>query len=215
MYQILDGPVLPLLLAAGDAIHVAVAYRPTAVSNELGWLRILTEGLGLPEVSVLLDGAGGVAGAGCDAPPQAGLDVKPVITMSSSIPPDGANGAYLGTCLFGDPISFHARDEKNNCVEDCFQVCWYFRKLPDIQGDPIPDWNPPYQFTEGRLFGCGTLMPMPGSYEVKVKMCGVESDTNGFEVLLGPGLLGQSHREGQRLCFLDWDDPAYQPIRPI
>jgi hypothetical protein len=62
-----------------------------------------------------------------------------------------------------------------------------------------------YQFTEGRLLGCDQAIPLPGDYEVKVKMCGVESVPVSFHVVLEPGLTDQIHPDYSDYCYIDWD----------
>ena len=98
-----------------------IVYTPQAAVHDQGRLRIGSNDPDTPELTVLLDGAGGAAGGGCDAIPLAG--VTPVITISSQTSP--VNDAPH---IFGDPISFTATDMTRLCGDDCYEVCWYFRR---------------------------------------------------------------------------------------
>ena len=196
VFRLATLPPLPLTLAAGASFELPIAYTPPAAGHDQGRLRILSNDPDLPELDVFLDGAGGAAGGGCDAIPLAG--VSPVITITSQTSP-----ANDRAHIFGDPISFTATDAARLCGDDCYEVCWYFRRSDQEWIDVAP-----YRFTPGRLLGCDRLIPLPGDYEVKVKMCGAVSPTNAFSVILGPGFADQVHPVFEDQCYIDWNADA-------
>lgn len=109
--------------------------------------------------------------------------------------------------VFGDPISFHAVDDKHVCSDSAYEVRWRFEK----KGYPLPYT---YTFEPNRVldYAGGThLMLLPGDYQVTVEMCGVSSSTVSFSVDYGPTVIGQPHPDyaakGIVPPCIDWDDP--------
>lgn len=119
----------------------------------------------------------------------------------------------LGEYIFGEPIPFIAIDDNHDpaCNEGPFDLLWSFRR------DGALFWQD-YQFTPDRLLsanGQNHVMPFPGEYEVKVKMCDVESELRSFTVAYDHPLNGalslhpnfSDPDDGQYMCFIDWEDP--------
>lgn len=176
-----------------------------SVAADAGSLDIESDDPYAPGFVVPLGAGGAPPGTGCDQPPLAGVD--PEITEPVQ------NAHYL----FGQQVSFRARDRAGVCTAGAYDLCWYFRQLTrDAQlGDVWGDWLQ-YQFTPGRLLGCDGAIPLPGDYEVKVQICGVMSEPVAFQVTYrDPPLTGHNHpyytnpdpESYHPVCHIDWDDP--------
>jgi hypothetical protein len=108
--------------------------------------------------------------------------------------------------VFGAPIPFSAVDDAHICADDAYTMTWMFEKVGDV------GWHT-YNFTPTRMldYAGGThLMPLPGAYGAKVRMCGVESPPIQFIVDYTTPVTGQHHPEfasqGIISPCIDWDD---------
>lgn len=111
-----------------------------------------------------------------------------------------------GSYIFGEPILFHAVDDAGECIPSPYDIVWSF--WPPGALDPIE-----YQFAPERMLGAtgqNRLLPLPGEYEVKAKMCNVESPVVGFQVeYQSPPITDQIHPKfggDNDLCWIDWND---------
>ncbi len=130
--------------------------------------------------------------------------------------------------VFGLQVALTAHDQNGLCAAAAEDYEWFFRE----QGDPWPAsgyfFDDPDRLLANRVipFGCD-LAPVPGDaclvdgkkrYEVKVRMCGVDSPTIAFAIVYAPLPADPPHPsfppdDGEPLpdppndgnyCFVDW-----------
>ncbi len=186
-------PSMPLSLPAGSQVAIQASFTPGAVRPYDGVLRITSNDPDTPVLDVPMGGTGSPPGTGsCDLNPNPA--VSPQITSPT-------NDEHF---VFGEVVTFTVVDTRGNCAFACEDVCWYFT---DYSADP--DWGAvdSYQFTSGRLLGCGRVMPKPGHYLVKARICGTDSLPISFTVDLDPLPTDPIHPVfGDDYPWMDWED---------